>query len=167
MANKFTKYLKSAAGGFASGLTNPKGIVANWQHATRLFVDDTYRLSPRTKFLFYVYFDINQNALKAGSWDQQTHGQELGMLVKRANLPKFSFDTVTKNQYNRKKILHKTIKYDPVQISLHDDSNSVVTSLWALYYGYYIADRHLDPMLYEYDQYSESCWNIWREKTVF
>jgi len=152
MANKLSGFLN----GVVSGATNPKGICANWKHATRLFVDDTYRLSPRNKFLFYVHFDINPDALKAGTWDAQTHGQELGMLVKRATLPKISFETDVKNQYNRKKIVHKTVKYNPVQIALHDDSNAVVTSLWALYYGYYARDRHHQQMQYSFDQYSDT-----------
>lgn len=156
MANKLNGYLKSAASGFVSGATNPKGLCANWQHATRLFVDDTYRLSPRTKFLFYVYFDINTNALKSGNWDPQTHGQELGMLVKRADLPKFNIDTVTQHQYNRKKIVHKTLNYQPVTIALHDDSNAIVSSIWALYYGYYVRDRHHDQNTYKYNQYAQS-----------
>ena len=152
MANKLSGFLNGAV----SGATNPKGLCANWKHATRLFVDDTYRLSPRNKFLFYVHFDINPDALKAGSWDAQTHGQEIGMLVKRVNLPKISFETDIKNQYNRKKIVHKTVKYNPVQIALHDDSNAVVTSLWALYYGYYARDRHHQQMQYSFDQYSDT-----------
>lgn len=153
MGNKFTKYLKSAVAGAVAGATNPKGLCANWQHATRVFVDDTYRLSPHTKFLYYVHFDINDLALKSTAWDKQTHGRELGMLVKRSALPKFSLDTITKNQYNRKKILHKTLKYDPVQLAFHDDSNAIVSSLWALYYGYYVADRHLQQLDYRYNQY--------------
>jgi len=128
-------------------------IAGNWQHATRLFIDDNYRLSPRTKFLYYVYFDINEKALKSTSWNKQTHGRELGMLVKRSALPKFSIESITKNQYNRKKILYKTLKYEPIQLSFHDDSNSVVTSMWALYYGYYVVDRNLQPSDYQYNQY--------------
>lgn len=143
MANKFTRFLN----GVGTGLTNPKGLVGNWQHATRLFIDDTYRLSPRTKFLFYVQFEIDKSALKSTVWDQR-HSQEFGLLVKSADLPKFSFESTTKNQYNRKKIIYQNINYDPVNISLHDDSGGVVSALWALYYGYYIADRHLPTTAY-------------------
>jgi len=138
MANKFTRFLS----GVGEGILTPKGQMANWQHATRLFVDDTYRLAPRTKFNFYVRFEIDSTAVRAPSFTDK-HGTEVGMLVKSADLPKFNFDSVIKNQYNRKKILYKQINYEPVNISLHDDSAGVVNALWAIYYGYYVGDRHL------------------------
>lgn len=144
MANKFTRFLN----GVGTGLTNPKGLVSNWQHATKLFVDDTFRLSPRTKFLFYARFEIDDTAHKAPAWTNKKHGQELGLLVKSADLPKYTFDTTVKNQYNRKKILYKQINYDAVNIALHDDSAGIVNAMWAIYYGYYIADRHNPNIAY-------------------
>jgi hypothetical protein len=144
MANFFTRFLNGAV----NGLTQPKGIVANWQHATRMFVDDTFRLAPRSKFLFYVRFEIDPAALTGAEWKQK-HGDEVGMLVKSADLPKFSFESVVKNQYNRKKLLYKSIKYDDVNITMHDDSAGIINALWALYYGYYIADRHLPESGFE------------------
>ena len=143
MANKFTRFLN----GVASGLTNPKGIVGNWQHATRLFIDDTMRLAPRTKFNFYVNFEIDRTAVKAPNFDS---GKilEAGLLAKRADLPKYNFDSTVLNQYNRKKIVQQMINYEPVSISLHDDAAGVVNALWAIYYGYYIADRHMPQAAY-------------------
>lgn len=140
MANKFTRFLN----GVGTGLINPKGLVSNWQHATRLFIDDTYRLSPRSKFLFYVRFELDKSAMRAPAFSAR-HADEIGLLVKNCDLPKYNFDTVTKNQYNRKKIVYKGINYEPVNISLHDDNAGIVNALWAIYYGYYIADRH-NPM---------------------
>ncbi len=144
MANKFTRFLT----GVGEGLLNPKGQQANWRHATRLFIDDTMRLSPRTKFNFYVRFEINNHAIRAPGFTSQ-HQQEFGLLVKTTELPKFSFDSVVKNQYNRKKLVYKQINYDPVNITLHDDSAGVVNALWAVYYGYYIADRQQPMSAYE------------------
>lgn len=140
MANKFTRFLT----GVGTGITNPKGLVGNWQHATRLFIDDTYRLSPRTKFLYYVRFEIDKTAHKAPSFTAK-HSDEVGLLVKTAELPKYNFDTITKNQYNRKKIVYKNINYEPITITMHDDSAGIVNAMWAIYYGYYIADR-LNPV---------------------
>ena len=143
MANKFTRFLN----GFATGLVNPKGLVSNWQHATRLFIDNTYRLSPRSKFLFYARFEIDPTAHKAPSFTAK-HSNEVGLLVKSADLPKFTFDSVVKNQYNRKKIIYKQINYDPVNITMHDDNQGIINAMWAVYYGYYIADRHLPTSAY-------------------
>jgi hypothetical protein len=137
MANQFTRFLT----GVAEGATNPKGVVGNYTHATRLFIDDTFRLSPRTKFLFYVQFEIDKSAHKAPSFTQR-HGEEVGLLVKSADLPKYNFDSVVKNQYNRKKIVYKNFNYEPVTIALHDDSAGIVNALWAIYYGYHVADRN-------------------------
>jgi len=144
MANYFTRFLN----GVAEGVTNPKGQQSNWRHATRLFVDDTMRLAPRTKFLFYVRFEINKRAIKAPSFTNK-HQEEVGLLVKSADLPKFNFDSVIKNQYNRKKIVYKQINYDPVNIALHDDSAGIVSAMWAIYYGYYVADRLQPNSAYE------------------
>lgn len=144
MANYFTRFLT----GVAEGLTNPKGQQSNWQHATRLFIDNTMRLAPRSKFLFYVRFDLNKHAIRAPSFTNN-HQEEVGLLVKTAELPKFNFDTVTKNQYNRKKIVYTKINYDPINLTLHDDSAGIVNALWAIYYGYYIGDRHNPNAAYE------------------
>ncbi len=140
-----SNFIKDISTGFYDAATNPKGLVANWQHATKIFVDGQYRLSPRTKYLFYVQFEIDRAALKSELFTP-THTDEVGMLVKSTSMPKFKFDTVTKSQYNRKKLVYKTINYEPVNISLHDDTAGLVNSLWALYYGYYIADRHQSPI---------------------
>ena len=146
MANKFTRFLT----GLGTGLTNPKGLVGNWQHATRLFVDDTFRLAPRTKFLFYVRFELDKSAMRAPAFTDR-HADEVGLLVKATDLPKYTFDSVVKNQYNRKKIIYKQINYDPVTIQLHDDSAGIVNALWAIYYGYYIADRNLPDSAFKHD----------------
>lgn len=151
MANKFTRFLTQAG----NGLTNPKGMMGNWQHASRIFIDDTFRLSPRTKFLYYVYFDIDKSAFNAPQFSNK-HIQELGVLVKSADLPKFNFDTEVKNQYNRKKLIYKQINYEPVNITMHDDTNGIVNALWAVYYGTYIQDRHLPSAAYNALHYRPS-----------
>jgi hypothetical protein len=151
MANKFTRFLT----GVFNGLLSPKGQMANWRHATRLFVDNQYALAPRTKFMFYVKFEINAMAAGATTWKLK-HGDETGLLVKSADLPKFTFDQVVKNQYNRKKIIYKQINYDPVSITLHDDSTGVINAMWALYFGTYIQDRLLPNAAFTADHYRPS-----------
>jgi hypothetical protein len=151
MANKFTRYL----GSFIKGLTNPKGLVGDYRHASRLFVDDTFRLSPRTKFNFYVRFEINKNVVKSPNFNDR-HIDEVGLLVKTTDLPKFNFDSVVKNQYNRKKIVYKQINYEPLSFTLHDDSAGIINALWALYYGYYIKDRQNPTNAYKDTKYREN-----------
>jgi hypothetical protein len=144
MANYFTRFLT----GVAEGVLNPKGQQANWQHATRLFIDNSMRLAPRTKFNYYVRFELNKFAVRVPSFTNN-HAEEIGLLVKTADLPKFTFDSVVKNQYNRKKILYKQINYDPVSLTFHDDAAGVINAMWAIYYGYYIGDRQNPSAAYE------------------
>ena len=151
MANKFTRYLLGDGNfgkGLLGGITKPKGIMADWQHASRTFVDDTFRLAPRHKFLYYVVFDINPSSHNATSFTSK-HSQEVALLCKTADLPKFNFETVSKNQYNRKKLLYKSMNYEPVNITLHDDNNGIVSAMWAIYYAAYIQDRKLPLNAFE------------------
>lgn len=148
--NKFTRYLTGDGNffsGFAEGALKAKGDLANWQHATRVFLDANYRLSPRHKFLYYIVFEIDPTSHNATAFTAK-HAQEVGFLCKTVELPKFNFDTVTKNQYNRKKLIYKSINYDPVNITMHDDSQGIINSLWAIYYGTYVADRQLPSAAY-------------------
>ena len=136
MANKFTRYLQDVA---FSGLL-PKGNLADFQHAARLYVDDTFRLAPKTKFLYYVVFNLNPDAV-AGTAFQDQNRLEINYLVKKADLPKYTLNNEELNQYNRKTRSYTRITYEPVNLTFHDDNAGVTNSLWALYYGYYFRDR--------------------------
>jgi hypothetical protein len=151
MANQFTRFLKGAV----QGALEPKGNLGDFRHASRLYVDNTMALAPRTKFLYHVYFDINPLALQAPQFKER-HIEEAGLLVKTADLPKFNLDFVTKNQYNRKKLVYKMINYEPVTITMHDDNLGVINAMWALYFGYYSRDRFNDPVkAWQVDPYKE------------
>ena len=136
MANKFQKFLGSVAMGFL----DPKGNMADFQHAARLYTDDTFRLAPKNKFLYYVVFNINPNAMSDISF-RDKHKLELNYLVKQADLPKYTLKVETLNQYNRKTNIYTGITYEPVNLTLHDDNNGITNLLWSLYYSYYFADR--------------------------
>jgi len=121
------------------GLLNPKGNLGDFRHAARLFTDDSFRLLPKSKFLFHVYFRINTNALKSLNFRYQ-HQNEIGMLVKSADLPKFAVSTEVVNQYNRKKVVQTKIDYQAVTLKFHDDNLGVTRQLWENYFSYYYAD---------------------------
>jgi len=157
MANKFQRFLSDMATGFLA----PKGNMADFQHAARLYTDDTFRLAPKNKFLYYVVFNINPDAMDDISFEDR-HMLELNYLVKQADLPKYVLKTDTLNQYNRKTTVYTGITYEPVNLTLHDDNNGITNLLWALYYGYYIADRNngrdptaeISPIAYNRNTYS-------------
>jgi hypothetical protein len=122
-----------------SGILNPKGNVADFRHASRLFVDNEFRLAPKSKFNFHVVFNINTQALKSLNFTFR-HRNEINMLVKKCELPKFTIDVETLNQYNRKKVVQTKVNYTPVQITFHDDRLGVTRQLWENYFSYYYAD---------------------------
>ena len=153
-------FLQSVGG----GILDPHGNLGDYQHASRLFVNNQFALAPKNSWIFYVSFDISQEAIQGSAggaigpgqgsgilglikeaiklpddW-QGRHQQELGMLVKAADLPKFTIEQEYVNQYNKKTLVQKKINYNPLNISFHDDMSNVTHRLWVYYYNYYYAD---------------------------
>lgn len=135
MASKLNAFLNQ----LGSGFLRPKGQMGDWQHAARTFVDDNFRLAPKAKFLFHVYFDINPGAILIPTLKER-HKTELGRLVKSVDLPRFNVKTQTLNQYNRKKIVQTTHEYQPMTFKFHDDRSDIVNMMWQAYYKWYYAD---------------------------
>lgn len=111
--------------------------IKDWQHASKLFVGDNFRLAPKMGYLFHVFFDINPDSVSRIGEQQKI---EAGLLVKTADLPKFSIDTKVMNSYNKPNIVQNKVKYDPLTITFHDDHADVVRALWVDYYNYYYRD---------------------------
>lgn len=149
MANKFTRFLKSAA----NGALNPKGNMGNFQHATRIYVANTMRLAPRTKFMYYVKFEIDSTASNATVFNNRKYATEIGYLIKTTQLPKYEIDSVVMNQYNRKKIVYKNLNYSPITMTFHDDNAGIMNAMWAIYLGTYFADRHQPTQAYSNTKY--------------
>jgi hypothetical protein len=137
MANIFNGFLDNVI----NGALSPKGDMADYAHAARLYTDDNFRLAPKQKFLYHVTLNLNDAVINKvlPGWAQR-HSNEVNMLVKGATLPKFDIQLETKNKYNRKKNLQTRIDYSPVTITFHDDNNSITTQLWTAYYNYYFRD---------------------------
>lgn len=125
-------YLQSAA--------NPGYQLKDFAHASRLYADDVFALAPKAGWLYYVVFDIEPSAITDEKWANQQRISEVGMLVKSCDLPKFTIQTETMNQYNRKTVVQKQINYNPCNITMHDDQSNVVHNMWLNYYRYYFAD---------------------------
>jgi hypothetical protein len=125
-------YLQSAA--------SPGYQLKDFAHASRLYLDDVYALAPKAGWLYYVVFDIEPSAITDDKWANQQRVSEVGMLVKSCDLPKFTIQTETMNQYNRKTVVQKGVTYNPVNVTMHDDQSNVVHNMWLNYYRYYYAD---------------------------
>jgi hypothetical protein len=132
-------------------LYSPSNVtLKDYAHAARIFTDDQFRLAPKSKFLFHVAFSINQSALKNIDLVQR-YRNEINVLVKSCDLPQFKVTVDTLNQYNRKKNIQSTHKYEALNIVFHDDNMSLINQLWQNYYSYYYADSKsaLDPSAYK------------------
>jgi hypothetical protein len=130
-------------------------ILRDYTHASLTFRSDgTYQNAPKVKFLFHVYFDINAEATNVTN----TIFTNYGLLVKTVKLPSFNMQVDTMNQYNRKRLIQTKIKYDPVDITFHDDTGGatgsptaggMIRSLWKAYYNYYYADGRNPTVVFD------------------
>ena len=82
---KFNGFLDN----LASGALSPKGNLGDFRHASKTFVNDAFRLAPKTKFLYHVFFEINDQPASILPELKQKHAREIGLLVKAADLPKY------------------------------------------------------------------------------
>lgn len=145
-----------ANGGGPFGIGNQvlKGFIGNevlrdYTHASRAFTTNNYELKPRYKFLYHVSFTLNTQQipyLKGAFANDQI--RNLSLLVKTADLPRFTIDVDTLNQYNRKRVVQTRINYTPVTLTFHDDGGDTARRLWYYYYSYYYKDptqQYLSP----------------------
>jgi len=107
----------------------------DWQHAAKTFLPGGQGNAGKVKFTFHTYFSINNQA-----WNPPKDMTNYGLLVKSVKLPTFNMDVQEMNQYNRKRLIQSKIKYQPIDITFHDDNLSQVTAMWDAYYRYNYAD---------------------------
>ena len=124
---------------FLQGFTGTSSL-RDYTHASKSFTTNSFELKPRYKFLFHVSFTLNTDipAIAAVIGKQQQNN--LSVVVKTVDLPKYSIATETLNQYNRKRVVQTKINYDPVTLTFHDDSGDNVRNMWYNYYSYYYKD---------------------------
>lgn len=125
---------------FGQGIVAIPGV-KDYSHAARTFETNGYQLSPRLKFLYHVFFNINTGQIPQlqaayGSGSIET----IGMMVKSIDLPKFKVDTTVMNQYNRKRVIQSKMRYEPSRITFHDDQSDLIRNMWYNYYTYYYKD---------------------------
>jgi hypothetical protein len=131
MSGFFQNLLQDAAGTFFGS-----DFLRDYTHASKTFRPNAYQYAPKLKFLFHVYFEINPEAYAQNVGT----GANFGLAVKTVKLPGYSFATSEMNQYNRKRIIQTKIKYDPINISFHDDNGNIIRNLWKAYYNYNYSD---------------------------
>lgn len=127
MSDPFYKFL-SSSGGYKS-----------YAHASGLYLNNQLARAPKLGFMYYVSFSINTDAVGDTQWTER-YFKDIGLLVKKADLPKFKITTETLNQYNRKTNIQTKITYEPISFEFHDDNSEITNGLWKNYYKYYYAD---------------------------
>jgi len=124
--------------------SNGREVMRDYQHASRLYIGGgEYTRMPKNSWIYYVVFNINTSAVINTSWLGQNQHNEVGVLVKNVELPKFQISTEVINQYNRKTLIQKNIAYQSVSFSLHDDNSNIVHNMWLNYFKYYYNDSNL------------------------
>lgn len=152
------------------GLWTPLGSstgndsVRDYRHAARILGSNDYSRAPKNKFNFYVRFIINPGARAENVTTAPDFGSEVGYIVKSVELPKFEIDISEENQYNKKVLVQKQIKYNPVTIKFHDDNIGELRRFWDSYYTYYFMDGRYVQTDYDYtkdDKYKARVASRW------
>ena len=125
--------LQSIKTGILDQLTG-RVYLRDYTHAQKNFLPGGMANAGKVKFTFHTWFQINPSAY------QPPTGQNYGLLVKTIKLPTFNINVQEMNQYNRKRLIQSKIKYQPIEITFHDDNMSQVTAMWDAYYRYNYAD---------------------------
>ena len=123
---------------FLKGFQDGQPGMKDYQHASRLYIDNNFKLMPKQKFLFHVVFNTDETLFQNGFNSSEKY--QLNMLVKACELPKYNMSLEEKTQYNKKLYTATRIAYEPVTITFHDDHADTVNAFWKKYYEYNVAD---------------------------
>ena len=123
---------------FLKGIQNGQPGMKDFRHASRLYIDDNYRLMPKQKFMFHVMIQTDESMMVSPHNPQED--AQLDMLVKSCDLPRYGMNLEELVQYNKKSYVATRIQYEPVNITFHDDHADTVNAFWKKYYEYHIAD---------------------------
>jgi len=120
-------------------------------HAAKTFTSTAgYPLAPYHGFLFHVFLEFNSTA----SANRYNETKTVSVLVKAADLPKFKMQTETLNQYNRKRLVHTKIEYEPIRLVFRDDVANHVRNIWIDYHSYNVNDPNITPQAYNIGVYN-------------
>jgi hypothetical protein len=90
----------------------------------------------RQKHLFVVRF-MRETQSNDANWRNG-----LTFVVKSIDRPAVQATTEEINQYNRKRLIHTGVKYQPVNCTLYDTADGAAMDMWLQYARYYFADYH-------------------------
>ena len=112
------------------------------RHANQIYTQNNFAFSPKTKYMYHVRFEPNEEIGNSATSNVFRFQKEIGVLVKSADLPSFRASIENKQQYNRKKNIQTRVDYQDCRITFHDDNTSVTRALLEEYYRYYFQDAN-------------------------
>lgn len=134
---------------------NTNITLQDYQHAHNFYAQHNHAFSPKVKFLYHVVFNLKSLDLNGKAPNTRQYRKEIGVLAKTVDLPGYSVNVETRNQYNRKKNVQTRINYDEVRMVFHDDNTGITSTMLKEYYNYYFLDgRHEYGDFHSRDKYS-------------
>ena len=126
---------------------NAQGItLRDYQHASKLFRDGSFRFLPKQEGLFHVAMNFGR---QLGFGDSVSAERiQAGLLVKSVDLPSYTISNKINNAYNRKNIIQTQIEYADINVTFHDDSANLTNAMWQAYYEHYYADSYAEESEY-------------------
>lgn len=109
----------------------------------RFGLDSQNWLIPQSKAMFYVDFRVNAGA---STLDQRTL-ERCAMMVKRCGRPTSTQNVTVQNQYNRRRLNHGKIQWEPIQIACHDSVDNPVINLVREYQSFYWGDAKFSKQI--------------------
>lgn len=98
-------------------------------------------LRPKPKTFFFAEFDLNQTVKSDARLGVDSITlKRLPLMVRTVDRPQFDLDTEVYNQYNRPRIVHHKIKYQPVRLIMYDDVENTALKVFNRYRSFYYGD---------------------------
>lgn len=119
----------------ARDLTLGASLLASPSQAAMLFNPDG-RHPVRQKHLFVVRF-IRETQTADSSWRD-----DLSFVVKSIDRPSVQPVVEELNQYNKKRLIHTGVKYQPINCVMYDTADGAAMNMWIQYARYYFMDYH-------------------------
>lgn len=114
-------------------------ILRNSRYATRHNkANRAIQAMPRQKFLYYATFNPSAFVSKARNFSSWQSG--FAFQISKIDRPRTTPQLRDLNQYNRKRIVHTGIKFEPVSLTLHDTVDDRVLRVWRDYYKWYFGE---------------------------
>jgi hypothetical protein len=103
------------------------------------------RHPPRQKHLFIVHF-VRETQSDDANWRDN-----LSYVVKAIDRPSIQPVVEEINQYNRKRLIHTGVKYQPINCTFYDTADGAAMNMWMQYARYYFGDYSQDHKGYTDD----------------